>query len=557
MSSDVSPAGRPWARIVLGTSVLVLLPLILALAVMAAKFRGLGVNQAMEQAQIARHVAVGDGLVTDSLRPVSLAIQPSLKGHPDLYHPPLPPLLLGLTFALTHPSDRAAAALGLLLWVATIVLTFLLARRWFGLTVAWLAAAFAACNIGLLKAALLGMPYPLAALLLLLQAMLAAPAPRRADEPAPPGEDVRSDLRIAGVAVLGALAALSHYLFFFLAPAVGIYLVLSRRRRGRAALIFGLGFAVATLPWMIRNFHWGRSPFFSLYWFEALAGTDTWPGDTVWRSMAAASTGPWEFAFSHPFQMIRKMSGGALRFWSESLSVTDPVVTFLFASALFSRRDRGPWRGWLVATTVGLLLTAAASCVFRAEPELLLCWTPLLAIPAAAQVVAWTAERMEQVSLRRYWSIRLIPSLFQDPKALRLLLYRGVVLAILIVVAFPLWYYVWVARSEPAAAVLDTAAFAESVPPEAVVMTDQPALVAWKGERRAVWLPLEEGEWDRIEARGGRIDVTYITPMVNALLPASKASWWWWIASPRGVYRDLTPADAGRLPGVLRLKGRG
>ena len=480
-----------------------------------------------------------------------------LKGHPDLYHPPLPPLLLGLVFALTHPSDRAAAALGLLLWVATIVLTFLVARRWFGTTVASLAAAFAACNVAMLKSALLGMPYPLVAILLLLQAWLAAPAPRRADEPAPPTEDLRGDWRIAGAAVLGALAAMSHYLFFFLAPAVGVHLVASRRRRGRAALIFGLAFVATTLPWMIRNFHWGRSPFFSLYWFEAMAGTDAWPGDTIWRSMAAASTGPWEFAAAHPFQMMRKISNGLIRFWSESPAVTDPVVAFLFVSALFSRRDRGPWRGWLAAAAVGLLLTAAASCVFRAEPEMLLCWTPLMAIPAAAQVVAWMAERVEQVSLRRYWSIRLIPSIFQDPKALRLLLYRGAVLGVLALVGFPLWYYVWVYRAEPAAATLDESAFAESVPAEAVVMTDQPALVAWKGRRRAVWLCLEEREWDLLEARGGRIDVTYITPTVNALLPASRAAWWLWIASPRGVYRDLSPADAGRLPGVLRLRGRG
>ena len=69
-----SATPRPWGRIVLGGSALVLIPLMLALAVMAAKFRGLGINQAMEQAQIARHVAAGDGLVTDSLRPVSLAI---------------------------------------------------------------------------------------------------------------------------------------------------------------------------------------------------------------------------------------------------------------------------------------------------------------------------------------------------------------------------------------------------------------------------------------------------------------------------------------------------
>src|SRR5437667_291211 len=97
------PAARPWARIVLGLSALVLIPLVLALVVLAAKFKGLGVNQAMEHAQIARHVAAGEGLSTDSLRPISLAIHPGFKGHPDLYHAPAHPLLLGAAFAILHP----------------------------------------------------------------------------------------------------------------------------------------------------------------------------------------------------------------------------------------------------------------------------------------------------------------------------------------------------------------------------------------------------------------------------------------------------------------------
>src|SRR5436190_1332931 len=138
--------------------------------------------------------------------------------------------------------------------------------------------------------------------------------------------------------------------------------------------------------------------------------------------MAAAATGPWEFVFVHPLQVLRKISGGMIRFWQEALTLTDPVVTFLFIAALVRSRDRGAWRGWLAAVTGGILLSAGASCLFRAEPELLLCWTPLLAIPAAAEIVLWVASRVDQVSLRRYWSIRLIPSLFQEPAAVRMLL---------------------------------------------------------------------------------------------------------------------------------------
>jgi hypothetical protein len=269
--------------------------------------------------------------------------------------------------------------------------------------------------------------------------------------------------------------------------------------------------------------------------------------------MAAAATGPWEFVFLHPLQMFRKISTGLIRLWQESLTFTDPVVAFLFVAALARGRDRRAWHGWLAAVTGGMLLSTLASAVFRAEPELLLAWTPLLAIPAAEQLASWLADRVDQVSLRRYWSIRLLPSLFREPAAFRTLLRRAAAGAVLALIGFPLFHYLWIYRAEPAAAP-DPLALTQSIPAQATVMTDQPALVAWRGQRRAVWLCLEEADWDRIEAGGGPITATYVTPSYAAMVPSIKAGWWWWIGSPRGIYRDLAPVEAVRLPGVLRLR---
>lgn len=550
MSDPATPtAPKSWAPIALGVSALVLIPLVIALVVLAAKFRGLATNLSMEHAQIARRVAAGEGLTTASLRPISLALHPDLQKHPDLYHAPAHPLLMGLVFAILHPSDRVAASLGLLLWMASVILTFWVARRWFGPRVAALAAAFAACNVAMLKASVLGMPYPLCAMVVLLYAVVAAPSPRE-EEGAP---ESGSDARMVGAGLVAALAAMTHYLFFFFAPVVAFQAASSRRRRGRAALLFAAGFAVLLLPWLIRNLRWARSPFFSFYWYEALAGTEDYPGDVVWRSMAAAATGPWEFAFLHPLQMIRKTSGGLIRLWQESLSITDPVVAFLFVAALASGRGGRAWKGWMAAVTGGMALSILASTLFRAEPELLLAWTPLLAIPAAEQLASWLSERVGQVSLRRYWSFRLLPSLFQEPPALRTALRRGGAAAVLAVIGFPLFHYLWIFRAEPSSVIADPAALTQSIPAQATVMTDQPALVAWRGQRRAVWLCLEEKEWDQIEARGGPITATYVTPSLGTSVPSVKAGWWWWISSPRGIYRDLAPVET-RLPGVLRLR---
>jgi hypothetical protein len=539
----------PWARIALSLSALLLIPLVIALIVLAAKFKGLGVNLAMEHAQVARRVAAGEGLTTGSVRPISLALHPNLQKHPDLVHAPAHPLLLGLVFAILHPSDRVAAAFGLLLWAASVILTFWVARRWYGPKVAALAAAFYGGNVAMLKASVLGMPYPLSAMLVLIYAVVAAPDPREEAATSETG----SDARTIGAGLIAGLAAMTNYLFFFFAPVMGAQMAASRRRRGRAALLFAAGFAAILLPWMIRNLRWARSPFFSFYWYEALAGTDDYPADTVWRSLAAAGTGPWEFAFLHPLQMFRKISTGLLRIWQESLAYTDPVVAFLFVAALARGQGSRPWKGWMAAVTGGMVLSTLASSVFRAEPELLLAWTPLLAIPAAAQLATWVARRVEEVSLRRYWSFRVLPTLFQEPAALRTLLRRSAAAAVLAVIGFPLFHYLWVYRPEPSP-LPDSSAFTQSIPPQATVMTDQPALVAWRGERRAVWLCLEEKDWDQIEAGGGPITATYMTPAAAGMVPSVKAGWWWWISSPRGIYRDLAPVEAARLPGVLRLR---
>src|SRR6185295_9887658 len=97
VSDPLTPtAPKSWAPIALGVSALVLIPLVIALVVLAAKFRGLGTNIAMEHAQIARRVAAGEGLTTASLRPLSLALHPDLQKHPDLYYAPAHPLLMGV-----------------------------------------------------------------------------------------------------------------------------------------------------------------------------------------------------------------------------------------------------------------------------------------------------------------------------------------------------------------------------------------------------------------------------------------------------------------------------
>src|SRR5437867_3383622 len=94
----IQPGSEGKIRAGLGYLLLVLVPPLLLLVVMAAKFQGLQDFTALDHAQVARHLAAGDGFVTSLIRPLSVGFKGQLANHPDLYNAPGHPLLLSLFY---------------------------------------------------------------------------------------------------------------------------------------------------------------------------------------------------------------------------------------------------------------------------------------------------------------------------------------------------------------------------------------------------------------------------------------------------------------------------
>src|SRR5436190_20542720 len=117
---------------VLAGLALSLAPPVLMLIVVAAKFQGLGDALALDHAQLARHLARGDGWVTSFVRPLCLTFHAALRPAPDLTSAPLHPLFLALAFRFFAATDRVVAGAGAALWVLSVWLTFAAARSWFG-----------------------------------------------------------------------------------------------------------------------------------------------------------------------------------------------------------------------------------------------------------------------------------------------------------------------------------------------------------------------------------------------------------------------------------------
>src|SRR3954451_8690803 len=112
-------------------------------------FPGLATSQAMDQAQIGRHIASGHGWKTSFVRPRAIA---QLQAHGknvqeriwyDTYNAPLPPLVDAVALRpvkrfwhmqpsdLVYMGDRAIAVMSLLFFFGSIAVLFFTARRLF------------------------------------------------------------------------------------------------------------------------------------------------------------------------------------------------------------------------------------------------------------------------------------------------------------------------------------------------------------------------------------------------------------------------------------------
>jgi 4-amino-4-deoxy-L-arabinose transferase-like glycosyltransferase len=529
------------------------------LVVLAAKFQGLEAATALDHAQLARHVAAGEGFVTDFIRPLSLVFQADYRRHPDLYNAPAHPLVLALFYRARHPSDKMTAGAGAVLWILSVWLTFWVARRWLGPGIAALATLFYACNVPIIIAALSGLPQPLLAISVLLAVYLAFPE----------DEDVAGNLpgwRLGLVGLACALAALTHYLLLTVPLALGVYLLASQPQKKRVLAWFGIGFLLPLLPWMVRNFRVAGSPVFSLFWYEVLANTRTYPGESVWRT-AAPPLSPVFFIAQHPGEIVRKILIGLTQFGETTLNLVHPVVGFLFLAALLVEKEDSRVRGLLAVVGGSLVLGVAGSCLLRPEPALLLAWEPLLIIAGTACLVHWISERVEGISFQGL-TITLPGSRLSGEgksRERRVSLGRLTVssrwsqtLAYLLVmglVGFPLFFFLVVSRPGPDPRMREQIETLRLLVPEgATVMTDQPALVAWYADRRAVWLCQREEDWLGLERTVGPVDATYLTPGIAQMAPAEQGDWWFWLTSPRGVYQGLAPAERRPPTGVLKVR---
>ena len=229
-------------------------------------FRGLATSQAMDQAQIGRAIASGQGWRTKFIRPRAIG---QLQGHGknvvqqiwyDTYNAPLPPLVDALALlpvkahwqmSIRDPvytGDRAIAVMSIFLFLCSVAVLFFTARRLFDRQLALLACGLVLLCDMMWRYSLSGLPQMLLLLLFNLTIYILV----RAIEKHFAGNSVLLLMIAAGLAF--GLLALTHALTIWIFFPVLIISFFLFRPRIWAGMLMLCAFMVSYLPWLIRNY---------------------------------------------------------------------------------------------------------------------------------------------------------------------------------------------------------------------------------------------------------------------------------------------------------------
>ena len=264
------------------------------------QFKGLKSETAMDQAQIARFLMLGEGFSTCYLRPLAIH-QLSDTGRtiptkifPDFYNAPVYPLVESvalrfvkkqLTMSPTDTlsmGDRAISVLGVILLLAGVLVWYLVGRLIFDHSLAILAAGLVLVTDLMWQFALSGLPQHLLIILFGIVTFCSLQASRSNEEE----NDLKALLWLGGAGLGLGLMSLTNGVTACFVPGFLIFCVVGFHARIRAILVPLIIYLLCISPWLLRNISVCGNPF-GLSIYTALAGA----GITESSIMRGTSTG--------------------------------------------------------------------------------------------------------------------------------------------------------------------------------------------------------------------------------------------------------------------------
>lgn len=503
-------------------------------------FRLLTNPDAMKYAQMSRDILRGEGAMIEMLHPSDFAfardgVVADRYGMIGRFRQILSPLAVAGAFAVFGVRDGVAALATAMLYVLSVLLFYLLARRLFGEAEAALAAVLFALHGKVLTYAVSGMTEPLYLLLIVSALLMMLRAGERWWWALPAGLALAAllftkDLAkvFVAMAVLGApLLIARRRAATFLVLAVGLaagYVALDRLERLINYDLQNRDVARVEIDWELVAAHAPREN----AWTTRLIGkfgkdvilqfSDLFPGHTRERSLTPVNEAR-VFEANKKIFFAKWKTNAVVTLKNMFAEVFNPLAFLLFLLFPWVRRtdEAQPRRVYL--WTIGLLGAYLFVCLFLfSMARYLLVVTPLVLLFAAA-----TAQRLAQRWCgERRW------------------LRRATLVVVALLMLAP---YALTAGSDALAKVTDKEArqvrqidaegvlalgrfLQEQTQRDDVVVCDVPWLTIWRGDRTTIWLPVDIEHLTTLRRRG-RVDWLLLTFQY----PWNMRPWREWLAA--------------------------
>ena len=513
-----------WIRFILVFAAILLLWTYFVLA----NFRGLTDARGMEQAQIAREIARGNGFSTKVIRPLAYEqLKESKYGFypprtPDTYHAPLNPILnsLALQFTrsswhmtmkdITYPSDRAIATLAVIFFALGLVVNYLLARKLFDEQTAGLAMCLTLLCDQYWRFSLSGLPQMLmfflfsCAIYCIYSAVIAR------------NEEKSSTLWLAVAGVFFGLLALAHALAIWLFVGALFFSIFFFRPRFKDTLIMLTIFCVLYTPWLVRNYRACHDPFgMGAY---IIMGCINGSEDSEMRGMYTGLEGLNGGALKGQIKAQAIVQFSSLFMWMGQ----NPIAPVFFITLLymFKRREQSHFQWcffsmWLFAFLGMTILGLDANNPIHTN-NLYILFIPITTVYGFAYVMMLWTRLSINIKFLRYCFIGLI------------FLISGLPLASTYMNQSK--YRVnWPPYIPPFIAILNTWTSENEY-----IASDMPWAVAWYADRKSLLIPVQMTDflniYDWSEMRGSLVGL-YLTPitgnrqLINEIIKGTEKDW--------------------------------
>ncbi len=507
-------------------------------------FRGLEGPQAMDQAQIAREIARGNGFTTKFIRPAAYAQVRAAKSavvpftkFEDTYHAPLNPLINGAVLKLVgaddpegwpmgkneelYRLDRVIAAVSTFFFLISIGVTYLLVTRIFDARIGTVTAILMLFCETLWRYSLSGLPQ----MLMLMLFSCALYFTYRAVEAGEDGRPAMMPGVIAGVFL--CLLTLSHWMAVW--PVVGflVFAAIAFRPRGLVALtVLGIVLLPAVFI-MVRN-HANCGSSFGVAYLTLNSGL-TGSEEDIMRGLSLEHEIPLN-------SLVSKILRITLLQGTQIIPLLAGIVVApLYFLALLHPFKRGSIATFRWAVLAMWLATAIGLAFFGVKAEgidpnqLHLLFAPIMTAYGLALIsIMW--NRLDFVSsapfLRHAHYIAVIgmcalPLLLSLPDKIKLgIIYRD---------RQPFIHW------PPYRPKVFARELKSVVPENQMIYSDQPWAVAWYADRISMWLPRDASQLEEVETDA----ITLNTPPAGILItPASYGEQD--MLTLRSKYGDLT-----------------